>query len=113
LGVGDGATRQFQLVKTYGAGTSAYRRPIRKPVAGTAIIAVDGLVQTEGTHVALDAATGLVTFHSDFLPPQGSLITAGFEFDTPVRFDTDFLEISLSDAKAGRIPDIPIVEIRI
>jgi len=59
----------------------------------------------------LDAATGLVTLAS--IPVDGSRITAGFEFDTPVRFDTDFLEISLSDARVGRIPDIPIVEIRI
>jgi uncharacterized protein (TIGR02217 family) len=96
-------------VKTYGDGSSAYRRPIRKPVAGSVSIALDGVAQTEG--FTLDAATGLVTFAS--IPVDGSRITAGFEFDTPVRFDTDFLEISLSDARVGRIPDIPIVEIRI
>ena len=108
IGLGDGASREFQLVKTYGAGSSAYLRPIRKPVAGTVSIAVDGIAQTE---FALDAATGIVTFANS--PAEGSRITAGFDFDTPVRFDTEFLEISLSDAKAGRIPDIPIVEIRI
>jgi uncharacterized protein (TIGR02217 family) len=111
IGRGDGLSAQYQLVKTYGDGSSAYRRPIRKPVAGSVSIALDGVAQTEGVAFTLDAATGLVTFAS--IPVDGSRITAGFEFDTPVRFDTDFLEISLSDARVGRIPDIPIVEIRI
>jgi uncharacterized protein (TIGR02217 family) len=108
IALGDGATREFQLVKTYGRGSSAYLRIIRKPVAGTVSIAVDGVAQTA---FILDAASGHVTFAT--APAEGTRITAGFEFDTPVRFDTDALEISLSDAKAGRIPDIPILEIRI
>ncbi len=40
-------------------------------------------------------------------------MTAGFEFDVPVRFDTDRLELNLSHIEAGSIPVIPIVEIRL
>ena len=36
---------------------------------------------------------------------------AGFEFDTPVRFNTDSLLVNLSNFAAGEIPSIPIVEI--
>ncbi|MGL5447074.1 MAG: DUF2460 domain-containing protein, partial [Rhabdaerophilum sp.] len=39
-------------------------------------------------------------------------VTAGFAFDVPVRFDTDFLEIDLSAFEAGAIPSIPLIEIR-
>jgi uncharacterized protein (TIGR02217 family) len=113
LGLGDGATFSFQLVKTYGAGDSAYRRLIRKPVLGSVLIAVDGASLSENTHFTIDHTTGTVSFLPDFIPGSGAAVTAGFEFDTAVRFDTDFLEISLTSFQAGRIPDIPIVEIRI
>ena len=43
----------------------------------------------------------------------GAAITAGFEFDVPVRFDTDKLEINLQGFKCGAIPHIPIVEVRL
>ena len=39
-------------------------------------------------------------------------MTAGFLFDVPVRFDTDYLEADLAFFEAGQIPNIPIVEIR-
>jgi uncharacterized protein (TIGR02217 family) len=44
---------------------------------------------------------------------MGESVTAGFEFDVPVRFDTDRLGVNLSLIEAGSIPDIPIVEIRL
>jgi uncharacterized protein (TIGR02217 family) len=39
-------------------------------------------------------------------------VTAGYEFDIPVRFDTDRIEISLAAFKAGSVPSVPLVEIR-
>jgi uncharacterized protein (TIGR02217 family) len=38
-------------------------------------------------------------------------VRAGFEFDVPVRFDIDRIDVSLSAFEAGRIPSIPLVEI--
>jgi uncharacterized protein (TIGR02217 family) len=111
IGTGNGATAAFQLVKTYGAAHAPYARPIAKPVAGTVRIAVNGVEQASGTAFACDAATGLVTFLPGAIPPAGAAITAGFEFDVPVRFDTDELEIDLSAFEAGEIPKIPLVEI--
>lgn len=111
IGTGEGTTAVFQLAKTYGGASTPYLRPIRKPVAGSVTVAVAGVVQT-ATQFAVDATTGLVTFAAGHIPAAGASVTAGFDFDVPVRFDTDYLEIDLSHFEAGQIPNIPIVEIR-
>lgn len=113
LGSGDGTTASFQLVKAYGGSGSPYVRSIRKPVAGSVLVAVDGVAKVNGVAWTVDATTGLVTFLPGHLPPAGSTVTAGFEFDVPVRFDTDFLEVDIGYFEAGQIPNIPIVEIRV
>jgi uncharacterized protein (TIGR02217 family) len=109
IGIGDGETRTFQLVKTYGGAHAPWTRAIAKPVAGSIKVAVDGVPVTEGWRC--DDTTGIVTF--DAAPAIGASVTAGFEFDVPVRFDTDTLEINLSHFAAGEIPAIPLVEIRL
>ncbi|HVV94706.1 MAG TPA: DUF2460 domain-containing protein [Hyphomicrobiales bacterium] len=111
IGVGDGTTKVFALTKIYGASFAPYARPIKKPVAGTVRIAVAGVEQTIGSAVAVDETTGLVTFAS--APATGAAIAAGFEFDVPVRFDTDALEIDLSGFASGAIPSVPVVEIAV
>ena len=113
IGNGDGTTVAFQLVKTYGAAFAPYRREIRKPVASSLKLGVAGIEQQAGEAFDLDAATGLVTFRPGYVPPAGAAITAGFAFDVPVRFDTDFLEVDFSAFEAGGIPNIPLVEIRV
>ena len=105
LGTGDGHLTQFQLTKTYTSGPSCWTRTIKKPVAGSLRVAIAGAEHTSG--FTLDATTGIVTFSS---APSGAL-TAGFEFDTPVRFDSDQLSINLASFQAGEIPNIPIVEV--
>ncbi len=106
IGVGDGVTTGFQLVKWYGDGDDAYARPIAKPVAGTVLVAVDGV---EMSDVVVDLATGLVMVAT--APGDGQVVTAGYEFDLAARFDAERIEISLSAFTAGQIPTIPIVEI--
>jgi uncharacterized protein (TIGR02217 family) len=113
IGTGDGVTASFQLVKTYGSAFAPWRREIGKPVLGTLLVAVAGAAQTEGTAFTCDYTTGVITFDAGHIPPGGAAITAGFEFDVPVRFDTDRLEISLYGFHHGSIPSIPIVEIRL
>ena len=107
LGTGDGATTQFQLTKTYTSGPASWTRGIKKPVAGSVRVAVNGVE----TAVTTDTATGLVSFASP--PASAAVLTAGFEFDTPARFDTDQLSINLASFNAGEIPSVPIVEILI
>lgn len=112
IGIGDGATASFQLVKTYGSAFAPYQRPIAKPVGGSVRVAVGGS-EIAGTAFSCDPTTGLVTFLAGHSPGAGAAVTAGFTFDVPVRFDTDYLEVDLSAFAAGAIPKIPLVEIRL
>jgi uncharacterized protein (TIGR02217 family) len=59
---------------------------------------------------ALDTTTGMVTFTT--APANGVIIRAGFEFDVPVRFDTDTLDVTLDIERLGSITSIPLLEIR-
>ncbi len=107
IGTGDGTTAAFQLVKTYVSGPASWVRRIVKPVAGSARIAVDG-IEVSGP-ISVDATTGLVSFTAP--PAPGAAITAGYAFDTAVRFDTDSLLVNLASFAAGEMPGIPIVEV--
>lgn len=112
IGTGDGTTTDFTLTKTYGAAYAPYQRPIVKPVAGSVRVAVGGIEQTEGTAFVCDPTTGIISFLAGHVPGAGAAITAGFLFDVPVRFDTDYLEVDLTAFAAGAIPKIPLIEIR-
>lgn len=113
LAIGDGLTTQFQLQKTYGGTFAPWLREITKPVTGTVRIAIDGSEQIEGSDFTVDTATGVVTFLSGSVPASGLEVRAGFEFDVPVRFDSDQLETNVTGFQHGAIPQIPIVEVRV
>ncbi len=108
IGTGDGVTTAFQLAKRYASGGQSWTRAITKPVAGTVQIALNGVAQSGGWSV--DPKTGLVSF--DTAPATGIAITAGFEFDVPVRFDSDALDVTLDIERLGSITSIPLLEIR-
>ena len=110
LGTGDGTQATFQLVKIYGGAFAPYSRTIAKPVAGSVRVAVNG-VEKPPPQISVDVTTGVVTFASGHIPSAGAVVTAGFEFDAPVRFDADYLEIDFQAFEAGVIPKIPIIEI--
>jgi uncharacterized protein (TIGR02217 family) len=105
IGTGDGETVQFPLAKAYG-GTM---RRIAKPVEGSVRVAVGGFEVLEGWSV--DVTRGEVAFET--APAEGAEITAGFRFDTPVRFDADRLEITLESFGSGRMVAMPLIEIRV
>jgi uncharacterized protein (TIGR02217 family) len=108
IGTGNGAATLFQLTKRYTSGAQSWTRAITKPVAGTVTIALNGVPQASGWSVS--TTTGLITFTT--APALGVVITAGFEFDVPVRFDTDALDVTLDLERFGSITSIPLVEIR-
>ncbi|KQV63833.1 DUF2460 domain-containing protein [Rhizobium sp. Root1220] len=110
IGTGDGERATFQLVKTYGDAAASSTRPISKPVAGSVVVAVDGLSQAPSAFVC-DPVAGIVTFLPGNIPATGALVSAGFEFDVPVRFATGRIDFNLSAFNAGRIPTIPLTEI--
>ncbi|WP_204114642.1 DUF2460 domain-containing protein [Shimia biformata] len=107
----DGVATAYPLVKLYRSGAFDYTRPVQKPVAGTVRIGVEGAELQEGVHFEVDTVTGQIDFANP--PAEGQEITAGFEFDVPVRFDTDRIQTSVASFKAGDVPNVPIVEIRV
>jgi uncharacterized protein (TIGR02217 family) len=112
LGIGDGTRTRFDLQKKYGTTFAPYQRRITKPVANTVLVAVNSALSPPANHI-IDTTTGTIIFQPGHIPAAGATITAGFQFDVPVRFDTDKLEINLSGFRSGAIPSIPLIEIRV
>lgn len=109
IGTGDGATKIFQLSKIYSSGTTSETRTISKPVTGTVNVYLNSVLQNSG--YTLDTTTGLITFTT--APGSGAAVTADFQFDVPVRFDTDRLAATLDSYTTYSWHDIPLVEIRV
>ncbi|MCP5039082.1 MAG: DUF2460 domain-containing protein [Rhodobacteraceae bacterium] len=108
---GDGVKTEFQLIKTYKSGQHDYARPIEKPVVGSLKVGIQGDALVETIHFEVDEMTGIITFGTP--PDTGAEVTAGFEFDVPVRFDTDRIQTSVASFKAGDVPNVPVVEVRV
>jgi len=108
IGVGDDAETDFQAVKIYNeSGLATYTRILTKLVTGTVVVKIDG---TPTVAFSVDVDTGIITM--DTAPTAGQVITLTCEFDVPVRFDTDKLDITAITMDAGSIGSIPIVEVR-
>ncbi|HEX7871856.1 MAG TPA: DUF2460 domain-containing protein [Sphingobium sp.] len=107
IGVGDGTATRFQLVKHYGAGDDPQVRRITRPVAGSVRVAVDAEELADGWQMG---ALGEVLF--EVAPATGAIVTAGFAFDVPVRFEEDSIDIQADTHGAGDAPSVPMVEIR-
>lgn len=106
IGIGDGQTKQFQLTKTYMDGAGSWQRIITKPKPGSLVITL-GTTLTTGYN--LDASTGKIMFNT--APANGVVVSAKFEFDVPVRFDTDMLTTSLESFGAGGAVHVPLIEV--
>ncbi|MFO8126937.1 TIGR02217 family protein [Yoonia sp.] len=111
IAVGDETTRVFQLTKSYRSGGAVYKRPISKPVRGSVRTEVGGVLFRQGVDYAVDYDRGLLTFAN--APDAGAEVRAGYEFDVPVRFDTDVIMTSVSSFQAGEVPNVPVIEVRL
>lgn len=94
----------WQLVKRYASGASEEARVITKPVPGTVVVRIDGNIVSP----AIDHLTGRVTFDTE---PTAQPY-ADFEFDVPVRFDSDHLAVTMRHFDSAIVPSIPLIEIR-
>lgn len=110
LGVGDGSTTRFVLVKLYGddglADDPPQRRRITRPWPDSVVVAVNGVTVagwTLGEGGAIDFAEP---------PSAGALVTSGYRFDVPVRFASDRLAVSIAGWQAGELPGVPLIELR-
>jgi uncharacterized protein (TIGR02217 family) len=80
-------------------------------VAGTVRVGVEDEEKLEGVDYEVDVTTGIISFSHPV--NKGMRIYAGFEFDVPVRFDTDRILTNVASFKAGDVPNVPVVEVRI
>lgn len=96
---------QYQLVKQYVSGAVVSERIITKPVVGTVKLYRNSLLQASGW--SIDTTTGIIT------TSLTGTLTVDFDFDVPVRFDTDELALSLDSFNAGSWNNIPLIEVRI
>jgi uncharacterized protein (TIGR02217 family) len=106
IGIGDGVTTDFALIKTYGAGAGAQVRRITRPRNGSVLVAVDGVAAIGWSLGAM----GRITFET--APADGAEITAGFRFDVPVRFAEDRLNASRATFAAGSFASVPLIEVK-
>ena len=111
LGLGDGGTTRFALVRNYGDAAlpdeAPQTRRITRPWPESVVVAVAGVVLPNGWTLA---PGGFVDFEA--APAAGAAVTAGFRFDVPVRFATDRIEVSIAGWRAGELPSVPLIEIR-
>ncbi len=113
IGVGNNAAKEYQLVKTYSSGGIDYKRIIKKPVRDSVEIFLNDELLEEEYDYTIDYAAGIITFDDSKIPTDSEIITASFEFDVPVRFDNDELNISTTDLNVNTWSNIKLVEIRI
>ncbi|AKQ75860.1 glycoside hydrolase [Roseobacter phage RDJL Phi 2] len=99
----------YQLQKVYSPASNPWTRTIYKPVNGTVLIRDNTGSLTEGVDWTMDYTTGIATFGS---APTGTP-TAGFEYDVPVRFEAEELEVNVALFDVGSVPAINLVEVRI
>jgi len=109
LGTGNGTITTFQLIRTYSSGGSTDVRTITKPVAGTVKVYLAGVLQASGWSV--NTTTGMITFSTP--PTNGVAVSADYEFDVPVRFDTDRMAVTIEQINLHQWSGIPIVEVRV
>lgn len=116
IGVGNGSNLVFQLKKQYKVTqvdltVIAIDRTVYLPVSGTVLIAVDGMLKTEAVDYVVNYTTGVVTFVAGHAPANGKNVTAGFEFNEKVRFDTNDLSQQMEFFKVGSASSIPLIEV--
>jgi len=111
IGEGDDTSTTFQLIKNYRSGEAVQKREITKPVLNFVKVAISGDLQVLGADYEVDFEAGIINFAS--APADGAVVTAGYEFDVPVRFDTDRIESSIGGFSAGEIPSVPVIEVRV
>ena len=111
IGIGDGEIKEFQLIKSYTTALNdeniTHIRKITKPVKSTVNIFVNGV--NYNNNLSIDYTSGKIVFNNPVVINE--VITANFEFDVPVRFDNDTLEISMRNVNSGELNNIKLVEI--
>lgn len=103
----------IQLIKTYNLDHDIIEeRIITKPVQNTVIIQINNQV-IPTTQLNINYITGRITLLNQIINDSNSKITADFEFDVPVRFDTDYLPVTRENYNFYSLPNIELVEVKV
>ncbi len=106
--VGDGVTKDFQLVKRYLVGGQGHLRTIKKPKTGSIVAGVNGASTTAFT---VNTATGVLSF--TVAPANGVLVTWGGQFWVPVAFTAQQLEMENTTQGLQTLSGIELREVRL
>ena len=103
----NGGGTTLQLQKSYTSGGVTVVRTITKPsLTGPFALYKDGALMATG--YTLDVTTGIVTLTS---AAPGHVFTWSGRFDTPVRFDTDTMEMTRDSFDSRSWSGIPIIKL--
>ena len=116
IGITDTVQASFQIFKRYESGGITFDRTLKKIVDGTVSVFVNNVLIVEGAgadQYTLDDNTGLVVLGATLVAQTATNVEVACEFDVPVRFANDALDLVADTDVAGTIPQIPITEIRV
>lgn len=103
----------LQLIKTYNLDYDVVEeRIITKPVENTVIIRINDK-PIEDTQMKINYNTGRIILLNHLIDQKDIKITADFEFDVPVRFDTDYLPVIMENYTFYSLPNIELVEVKV
>lgn len=108
IATANGVLVDFQITRRYVSGAFTFAREVTRLVAGTTRVFVDAAEQMSG--VTVDDDTGVITF--DVAPLDLEVISVICEFDVPVRFDSDQLDLTGIRDTVYDIPGLDILEMR-
>lgn len=106
IGKGDGAIKEFQLVKIYQDSKAPYIREITKPLDKSVSVFTD---EDKIVPEEINLKTGKIRL-SEALPENTELFV-NFEFDVPVRFDKDSFQYSFNQDGTISLDDVRLVEV--
>jgi uncharacterized protein (TIGR02217 family) len=111
IGTGNASQTQYQIIKNYSVSSSSFSRIINRIVNGTVSVYFGTTLKTPITDYSVNYDTGIITF--TVAPPATTVINVTCEFDVPVRFDIDELNITLEDFELETISNIPLIEVKL
>ena len=119
IGTTDTSTATFQIYKDYTSGATTFARTLYKPLASGWTVLVNAVSQTVVYdtapaigEVSIATLTGILTLGATHAATTGHAVVVTGEFDIPVRFNTDSLQLNAETWNAAAIPAIPLVEVR-
>lgn len=106
FGLGDATTQNFQIYKRYTDTILPFDRVITRPIESTIAITVNDVASVTWTLLT----GGIIRFTS--APAIDAVIKITCEFDVPVRFATDLMQVDMTWELAGSVPLFDIMEVR-